>query len=287
MRGLTASLTGGLLLACAAQAQPALDVPPIIPLPKAGPAAPPPLEPRLGPPPCAPEKLVRMVVRNVSPGLAAASPVAQPRTLYRQGTTYLRSEESPDPARGQPVVIISEPDIWTVNMATRTGRHQVDPGPELVVRAPILPLTPDLPADFRTLEYGCELDFMRRANATEPKQTIPWGDGRATVHQVVAGEHVVSILLSDRAQEPLMVGYAKAGRPLFAVRYDDFRGNVPDRPGLFAPPQRVTITEGTAQAGTPSTAAPRPPPGEARDFNETPQPQRRRPPAERRPRPQI
>lgn len=233
-----------------------------------------------GQPVCAPEKLTRIVIRNVSPGLAAAAPAAQPRTLYRQGAIYLRSEESPDPARGQPVVIISEPDIWTVNMATRTGQHQVDPGPELIVRAPILPLTADVPADFRTLEYGCELDFMRRANATAPLQTIPWGQGRATVHQVVSGEHVVSILLAERAQEPLMVAYAKAGRPLFAVRYDDFRTNLSDRPALFARPERLTITEGPEQASPPPTAAPRPPPAQARDFNETP-PGRRRPPAQR------
>lgn len=273
MRGLTASLTGGLLLACAAQAQPALDVPPIIPLPKAGPAAPPPLEPRLGPPPCAPEKLTRVIVRNVSPGLAAAAPAAQPRTLWRQGSTFLRSEESPDPTRGQPVVIIAEPDIWTVDMATQSGQHQVDPGPELVVRAPILPAAPDLPPPFRTLEFGCEVAFLTAAGAMVPRQTVPWGATKATVHQVTSGEHTVSILLGTRRQVPLMVAYARSGQPVFALRYDDYRDDLPDRPGLFAEPAGMKFDGG------------KPPPPKRRSSQPMIDPMKEfRPPTARRPR---
>lgn len=262
--------TIALLLAAAAQAQPIpppqLDLPPIIPPSTSG----------SGQPLCAPQKLVRLVVRNISPGLAAAAPQAQPRVIYRQGAIYLRSEESPDPQRGQPIVVIAEPDIWMFNPATGTGQHQTDPGPELVVRAPVLPLSPDLPPAFRTLEYGCEYDFLMRANSQVLRQDIPWGETRATMRQVVEGEHVVSILLNERRQTPLLVAYAKAGRTLVLIRYDDYRTELPDRPALFARPSQMRIDE------TPR-GAPRPPP-QAQPAPARPPQGARPPPQPRRPR---
>jgi hypothetical protein len=238
-------------LAGAASAQPVpppqLDVPPPIK----------PSEGASGEPLCAPEKLTRMVVRNVSPGLAAAAPAAQPRVIYRQGLLNLRTEESPDPARGQPIVVVAEPDIWVFNNATKKGQHQVDPGPEFFVHAPILPLAADLPAALRSLQYGCELEFLSRQGAEAARQTIPWGEARATVHQVQVGEHVVSVLLMERRQTPLMVAYAKAGKPVFMMRYDEFRADLTDRPALFTRPERVEFTEASpAGAGPPPGQAP-------------------------------
>lgn len=216
--------------ACAQTPPPSLDAPPVVPF-GSGPAG------AGGGARCAPVNLTRVIVRNVSPGLMAASPAAQPRTLYRLGTTFLRSEESPDPARGQPVVIVAEPDIWTIDLATRGGQHQTDPGPELVVHAPILPIAPDLPPEFRALEYGCEFEFLTAAGAATPRQTVNWGAAKATVHVVAKGEHSINILMATRRQAPLMVAYAKGGQVVFAIRYDDFRNDLAERPGLFAPPE--------------------------------------------------
>lgn len=225
------------LLAVPAWAQPV--PPPQLDLPRLAP----PSSTASGEPLCAPEKLTRMVVRNISPGLPAAAPAAQPRTLYRQGALYMRSEESPDPARGQPVVIVAEPDVWMLNLSTRTGQHQVDPGPEFVVRAPVLPMTAETPPQFRSLEYGCELDFLRRNGAESPLQVVPWGESKATVHQVTVGEHQLSVLLTERRQLPLLVAYSRAGKGLFMMRYDEFRNDLADRPALFAPPKNMRITE--------------------------------------------
>lgn len=239
------------LLAVPAWAQPV--PPPQLDLPQMAPPSSTPSGEAL----CAPEKLTRMVVRNISPGLPAAAPAAQPRTLYRQGALYMRSEESPDPARGQPVVIVAEPNIWMVNLSTRTGQHQVDPGPEFVVRAPVLPMTAETPPQFRSLEYGCELEFLRRNGADSPIQVVPWGEAKATVHQVTAGEHQLSVLLTERRQSPLLVAYSRAGKGLFMMRYDEFRNDLTDRPALFAPPREMKITE-AAPLKAPASPPPRP-----------------------------
>ena len=222
-------------LACGAQAQPAPSTAPARPL-------------------CAPAKLTRMVVRNVSPELLAASAAAQPRTLWRQGAAYLRSEGSPDPARGvQAVVIIAEPDVWLINPASRTGEHRVDPGPDLNVRAPIQPRSPDLPAVLLTLEYGCEAEFVA-AHAPRPLQVVAWGADNASLHVATAGEHEVSILMHAKHKTPLMLLYAKAKKPVFAIRYDEYRADLPERPALFTPPDNYKITE----APPPAAAAPAP-----------------------------
>lgn len=237
-------------LAGAASAQPI--PPPTLDLPK---PATPSTSPS-GQPLCAPEKLTRMVVRNLSPGLAAAAPAAQPRVIYRQGSIYLRNEESPD-QRGQRVVIIAEPDIWSIDLATRTGQHQTDPGPEFVVRAPVLPLSAETPRPFLSLEFGCELEFLARNGAALPVQTIPWGERKATVHQVVLGEHVLNILLSERPA-PLLVAYARGGKPVTLIRYDEYRNDLPDRPSLFARPSQMQITEALKPAPKPGTPPPKP-----------------------------
>lgn len=250
MYRLAAITAVGLSIAWSACAQepPTLDVPPVVPFGSRPDGATPGAANPGAATGCAPANLTRMITRNVSPGLAAAAPAAQPRTIYRQGATFLRSEESPDPTRGQPVVIVAEPDIWTINLATRSGQHQIDPGPELVVRAPILPITPDLPPEFRALEYGCELEFLAAAGAAAPRQTVNWGSAKATAHQVAKGEHTISILMATRRQAPLMVAYAKSGQVVFAIRYDDYRNDMTERPTLFAPPEGMKFGAANEQA---------------------------------------
>jgi hypothetical protein len=169
--------------------------------------------PDLGPS-CAPPKLFKATIRNVSPGLAAADRAAQPRQLWRLGDKFLRSEESPDPVRGDlPIVIISEPDIWTINRATRQGRHAIDPGPTLNVRAPILPPVPGLPAPMRGLEFGCEPVFV----ATYAPQ--------------------------QQRNAPLMISYVFRGQPRLVIRYDEYRHGLTERAGMFEPPKNIKITE--------------------------------------------
>jgi len=195
---------------------------------------------------CAPTGLFRATIRNISPGLAASARGAQPRQIWRQGATHLRSEEQPDPVRGdQTVVVVAEPDIWIVNLATREGRHTLDPGPVLEVRAPILPATPDLSPTFRALEYGCEAQFVAR-HAPEPERTIAWGATRATLHTVAVGDQSVAFLMDLGRERPLMISYQRGGRPTFVLRYDDYRLGLPERPQLFAPPKNAKITPGPA-----------------------------------------
>ncbi|MBX3484002.1 hypothetical protein [Phenylobacterium sp.] len=239
------------LVATSASAQdpPGVDVPPVVPIKPAKPLPPDaeaPLEGSLDTPgltTCAPAQLFKATIRNTSPGLAAADRGAQPRQLWRQGDRFLRSEESPDPARGDmTIVIIAEPDIWTYNQATRQGRHATDPGPQLTVRAPILPPVPGLPAAMQSLEFGCEPAFVA-AYAPQALQSVPWGSIQAAVHTATMGEHQVAILMDTRRNAPLIVSYLYRGQPRVVIRYDEYRQGLPDRPQLFQPPKGIRIQE--------------------------------------------
>lgn len=192
---------------------------------------------------CAPTELVRIVYRNVSPGVAAMDASAQPRTLWRKGPSFLRSEEQPDPAGGgQALIVVSEPDIWVINLATRTGRHSIDPDPTLEVHAPIIPLA-DAPPVFQTLEYGCEARFVAD-HAPQPKAKVAWGDRPAQLHVATFGDHSLAMLMDAKQGSPLMISYIRQGRPVLVVRYDDYRVGLPERPNLFRPPGGVKIQEG-------------------------------------------
>lgn len=252
------ALAGAGAATAAAQDPSKLDLPPVQPLEPVRPLPPAgsgPLQGSLDVPGvgvCAPPQLFKTTIRNTSPGLAAADRAAQPRQMWRQGDRYLRSEESPDPARGDlTIVIIAEPDIWTYNQATRQGRHAIDPGPQLIVRAPILPPAPGLPAPLRSLEFGCEPVFVA-TYAPQSRQMVPWGSTQASVHTATMGEHQVAILMDTRRNAPLMLSYLYQGQARVVIRYDEYRHGLPDRPQLFQPPKGIKMQEAGQEA------APRP-----------------------------
>lgn len=235
-RRLRALIVGLLALPALAQAQPKREEP------SAGPALLPGMS-STSAELCAPEKMVALTIRNVSPGLAAAHPAAQGRTFYRQGSIFLRSEDQPDMTNGgQMVVIIAEPEVWQINMAVRAGRHARDPGPDFVAHAPILPVGPELPATFRTLEFGCEWEFLTRYGQKDPRQ-LAWGATAATLYTVTEGPNALAVLMDEPRKAPLMLTYARGGRPVFALRYESYRRDLPMRPELFTPGPGIKIID--------------------------------------------
>lgn len=239
------SISLAILVALAASAQ---DVPPIAAPPKPAVAA--------AVPPCRPKSLVSMTVRNVTPGLQASDPRAQPKRLWRKGEKFLRSLEQPvvaqalqdpkAPMARQALVIVAEPDVWMIDMASREGRHSLDPGPVFEVRAPILsPGT--APPEFMALEYGCEAEFV--AIRAPLARTVRWGGVDARVHTYTVGTASLAILLNDRTGEPQIVIHIRDGRPVTVISYDEYRQDQPDQPELFRPPADVKITEAKTPPG--------------------------------------
>lgn len=201
-------------------------------------------------PPCQPPLLVTMTVRNVTPGLQAADHRAQPRRIWRMGGRHFRILEQPvvsanvrdpkAPMARQALFVVSEPDVWMIDLASRTGGHSLDKGPVFEVRAPILP--PGSPPEFMALEYGCEAEFVA-VRAPVAQRTIRWGGVEAGIHTYTVGAYSLAILMNDRSGEPFMITYLRNGRPALILKYDEYRPGLPDDPELFRPPPDVKITE--------------------------------------------
>jgi hypothetical protein len=190
---------------------------------------------------CAPDKMVRLVTRNVTPGVDPASFAGQPLVMHRQGTRKLRTEEAPDPSQGLHLLIVMDsPDVWFVNRADKTGRHIVDPGPTFDVHAPIINLQ-GLPEELAALEYGCEAEYLRQRGST-PAREVTVAGVKAAVHQVESGPHQVELTMTQ-AGRPLTISYSQAGRLLFAIAYDRYEPGLPLDATLFTRPESVTYTE--------------------------------------------
>src|ERR1700674_3791443 len=121
--------------------------------------------------PASPGTMTKIVVHFESPDVPETSFAAQPKTMYRAGTRYCRTEEVPDAKLGiHGLVIVSEPDAWLINLLTKTALHQVDPGPTFNCRLPLfaddLRSATDPRNQLAELEFGRELGYFRSSGAT-------------------------------------------------------------------------------------------------------------------------
>jgi hypothetical protein len=197
---------------------------------------------------CAPEKMVRIVTRDATPGIDPQSFAALPKTLYRIGNGRGRVEEVPDPARGvHGLIVVNEPDGWIVNLHDRTGRHVVDPGPSLTFRAPILD-GGELPAPLRELEFGCELAFVQ-AYAPKPIEQVDTGGGvLLDKHQIARGTHRVEILVQAKDRMVHAVAHYKAGKVVRVVRYVEYQTGLAPDARLFSRPDGIQFATSRSRA---------------------------------------
>lgn len=188
-------------------------------------------------------KMMKIVARDTSPDTPSDSFGAKPKTLYRMGETYGRSEEMPDPDQGiHGLTVIAEPKIWMINLWDKTGRLIIDPGPTYVFRASIIPpegrnQRPPL----RDFEFGREYEFLRLHKATgsqEPIRGKPYD-----VLSVSLDGYALKLFSTKGEDKPFRVVVSKAGRVLCQYDYDEYKTDLPPRMDLFKPPDGVKIVE--------------------------------------------
>lgn len=191
--------------------------------------------------PCAPDHLVKVVLSDVSPHVAANSFESQPRTYYRMGNDRLRIEEALDEANGiHELIVVSEPNIWMVNLYDDVGKHIVDPGPTFFARAPLFGRP--LPGKLSSLEVGCESDFLAQ-NAAKPVRTEDVSGVSYDVYRVEDGDDAVEILERSGGGTPAFARYYHLHGLMAALRYDLYQTGLPNNPGLFSAPSNIHYTE--------------------------------------------
>ena len=191
---------------------------------------------------CAPQTLVHIVTVDVTPGVAAASFAAQPKSTYRLGSDRMRIEESPDTVNGiTGLVVIAEPNIWLVNLYDHTGRHAVDPGPTFFAKAPLFGTT-DIAPKLAALELGCEAEFIA-ANGLRPARVEQLDKSAFDVYRLAEELDAVEILERPAENTPAFARLYREGKLVAALRYDVYARGLPDDKSLFVPPPGVRFTE--------------------------------------------
>lgn len=190
-----------------------------------------------------PETMTKVSVRLESAEAPAESFAAKPKTMYRAGNGYCRTEEAPDPEHGvHGLMILNEPDAWMVNLLTKTGRHMVDPGPTFNCHLPLFRGDVKSPADMKNpileLEFGRELEYFKGKGAP-PKAGPLLRDKPTTVYVVDIGDSQLSLFTTGVPERPWAVA-RQHGNVKEIFWYDDYR-QLPFDPRLFAKPADVKI----------------------------------------------
>src|SRR5262245_32093099 len=192
---------------------------------------------------CAPEQMVRVVVRDATPGVPRDSFAARPKTYYRLGTKYGRVEEVADPEHGiHGLAVVSEPDLWMVNLMTKTGQHIVDTGAPYHFHAPVHTGEGD-PEFVKSYELGCEFEYMKTKASGPPK---PFElDGRTLeAYMAAEGEYLLVLVVDPNTKHPFASMLRKAGKVVCFLRYVAYETGLKPDLSLFAPPAGITFTEG-------------------------------------------
>ncbi|HEX8171400.1 MAG TPA: hypothetical protein VF824_12740 [Thermoanaerobaculia bacterium] len=186
---------------------------------------------------CAPQRTMKIVTAMERPGLAPDAYAAQPRTLYRLGTRYARLEEPENPAEHvHGLIIVSEPDIWMINLADLSGQHIVDPGPSIDFHAPVLDAVDS--HFWWQLEFGCEEAFMKAAGARVERN----GD---TVRYTRAAEGAtVQLVVANGAPQRIEIATSKGQ---YAIRYLTFEMLDDTSTERYRPPEQARIVEAPKQ----------------------------------------
>lgn len=185
---------------------------------------------------CVPLKVLRIVTSFESAKVPEGSFARKPKTIYRLGEKYGRMEEELDEERNiRGLIVVSEPDVWIVNLADHTGRHVVDTEQTVVFHAPIVDK-----ADSKLwtqFEFGCEAEFMKAVGAEAEK--LPDGGTRYT-H---SAEGVTAALTTKADGKPAKVEIQTKDEP-YTLRYLAFETVDSPPASLFTKPQGIRFSEG-------------------------------------------
>lgn len=193
-----------------------------------------------------PQTMMKLVVRLESPDVPGESFTAKPKTMYRAGTRYCRTEELPDPEQGiHGLMILNEPDAWMVNLLTKTAKHFVDTGPTFNCHLPIfrgeqIKSAADMKNPLLELEFGQELEYFKGKGAARKEGPI-LRDKPTTVYAVDIGDSQLFLFTTGTPERPWAVArrHGNANEIFWYGTYEQ----LPFDQKLFAKPEGVKIEE--------------------------------------------
>lgn len=174
-------------------------------------------------------------VRRIEPKPEPGSFDGEPVSYWVCGTGHGRMEAEPE-GDLQMLMIMSDPNIWMINLVSKTGRHIVDHRPPLIVHFSIF--GPALPSEKGKpqLDLGHEVDFFR-ANSANMSDTELNGKKARKYEVVLEGKR--AFLLTDLSDVPLQVGLAD-DKETTLLEYVTYR-EVSTDPAFFRVPEGIEV----------------------------------------------
>jgi len=190
---------------------------------------------------CAPDKMVRIVFRDATPGITPDSFASKPKTLYRLGSKYSRLEEALDSEHGiHGLAIAAEPDLWMINLAAQSGQHILDRSEPYVIHAQVFGGPTD-PEPLKSFEFGCELAYITAKGTKLDSSTV----GRFDLDnfKITEGPNTIFLAILSGTQRPLSASLFKEGQLVRMYQYVQYDRDLAPDLHLFKPPSGITIRE--------------------------------------------
>jgi hypothetical protein len=191
---------------------------------------------------CAPDKMVKVVFREATPGIDKNSFAAKPKAIWRLGSQYGRLEEQTDSENGiHGLTIVNGRDVWVVDLLQKTGRHSVDSASTSGFHAPMV-AGEDIPGAVSEMEFGCEFQYMR-AKAVK-SEMVEIAGNKFRQYRATEGRFVLKLYAFPDRDIPFGFGVLKDGALLFYYQYMEYGTNLDIDPSMFARPGGITYTDG-------------------------------------------
>lgn len=187
---------------------------------------------------CAPDKMVKVQVTtegwNLNPGAFGT----MPKTMYRLGSRYARIGEAADRPHGVHFLfVISEPDVWQVNLIDMDTMHVTDQGPTFECHLALLG-GGVAPKELERLEFGCEVEFFRY------RQIAPSKRDSADEYVYKSGDWKVTLVVDAKTRKPITCEFWYRGKIHTKYTYQVYEVDLEPQMGLFAPPPGIRVREG-------------------------------------------
>lgn len=179
--------------------------------------------------------MTHIIVRYSGNDVDPNSFAAQPKTFWRSGNAFCRSEEAPDLVQNLHLLtIMNEPNAWLIDLTNNRMKHMTDPGPTFNCRLPLFAFSQAMATgEIGKLEFGHELEFFRNHQAIQ-KQGPDLKSFKALYYEAEVDDAKVELVERSDIQAPIMISLIQ-GDKVITVRYDLWE-DVALRPGLFTPP---------------------------------------------------
>jgi hypothetical protein len=189
---------------------------------------------------CSPASMLKVVASMEVPDAPKGHFVRVPKTLYRYGERYGRIEEARNPeTRLHLLIVVSEPDIWIVDLAGRRGDYQKDNGPTYYFRSVIFGDPSIRSRLINSLEFGCEIEWLRQAGAKITPASHP---EFGAVQKITYSEGDETMQLFAQSGVPKRLEIHRNGTLYVAVNYLEYVPGMRFDKSLFSRPTGIAFS---------------------------------------------